>query len=149
MTALTEDLGASLRDTQPVAETPVVSGHTPGPWVACGSKRGGCSCGQVWSTAVDMPVATANGIWGDDLAHPYGEIPAAHKLANSRLIAAAPDLLAALKPFAEAAAARDGMGEWEITTTVVGYLRAAAAAYAKATTVAEAVSVGMSEGADQ
>ena len=78
-----------------IGEAASSAAHTPGPWSACGQDRGGCSCGQVWSRAVDQPVAKANTIWGDDLEHPYGEIPFAEMVANARLIAAAPELLAA------------------------------------------------------
>jgi len=47
-------------------KTELAGKATEGPWEACGSKRGGCQCCQVWSTASDHPVATAeHGEWGD------------------------------------------------------------------------------------
>ncbi len=40
--------------------------HSPEPWNFCGHKRGGCSCGQIWSTPADCPVASVtSGEWGD------------------------------------------------------------------------------------
>lgn len=40
--------------------------HTPTPWQECGHKRGGCSCGQIWSLSADVPVAkVTSGEWGD------------------------------------------------------------------------------------
>ncbi len=39
--------------------------HSPGPWSAC--RDGECSCGFIWSTTADHPVAKVeSGEWGDD-----------------------------------------------------------------------------------
>lgn len=65
--------------------------HTEGPWRECGS--GGCVCGLVWSTKHDVVVATATGRCEEQGI----EIPVEIQQANARLIAAAPDLLDALK----------------------------------------------------
>lgn len=67
---------------------------TPGPWRAC---RGGkCSCNQIWSLTVDVPVAEViRGEWGDP-GLPYGEIPDEAATANARLMAHAPEDLRAL-----------------------------------------------------
>jgi len=117
--------------------------HTPGPWQACGD--GNCSCGQVWSRPADQPVARANTVWGDDLEHPYGEIPAEEMHANARLIAAAPDLLEACLPldaqltmalssFGAAERALGGpLTDEDAVTVSIGLLRAIRAAIAKAT----------------
>ena len=77
----------------------------------------------------------------------YGEVPIEQARANAELIAAArtaiPALLdalsaerergdravRALKPFAESAPARDDMKEWDVTTTLVKYLRDARDAF--------------------
>lgn len=79
---------------------------TPGPWRAC--QGGKCSCRQVWSIPGDVPVFTANakgeqvaiGLahhkWGDAPDIIYGVIPESSTFANARLIAAAPDLYAAV-----------------------------------------------------
>lgn len=80
------DLGASAdADPHRVAETPVVSGHTRGPWAA-NDKHSGQT---VWRVEVDSTAWTNDGyiiaeLWGPDAA------------SNARLIAAAPDLLEAL-----------------------------------------------------
>lgn len=79
--------------------------HTPGPWAACGA--GKCSCRLIWSksavqnVATAKPVACVHGEWGDAPDLIYGEIPAEQVEANARLIAAAPDLLEALRHFSE------------------------------------------------
>lgn len=86
---------------------------TPGPWKACGEAECSCkvvSCGQ-------HPIAQiTSGKWGDDYASvrlvgnssldmkaeaymeqiTYGEVDEATAAANARLIAAAPDMYAAL-----------------------------------------------------
>ena len=69
--------------------------HTPGPWRACGEDKGGCQCGMVWSTSVDVIVAVA--VTAADEAYTCGAgiTDPAEQIANARLIAAAPDLLAA------------------------------------------------------
>lgn len=82
------------------------SGHTPAPWQAC--KDAKCPCRQVWSIPGDVPVFTARADahslvgmahhkWGDSPEMIYGEIPEEQAEANARLIAAAPELLAAAK----------------------------------------------------
>jgi hypothetical protein len=90
-----------------------MSEHTPGPWEICGD--GKCPCKQVWSE--HHPVAeVVAGEWGDEyediklekregyIGHRaiayiekiiYGEVDEETARANARLIAAAPDLLAA------------------------------------------------------
>jgi hypothetical protein len=90
---------------------------TPGPWHAC--KSGNCKCGFV--SCDDYPVAkVTRGEWGDtwpsirivgetslDLkAEPfmdgcmYGSVNDETAIANAKLIAAAPDMAEALRPFA-------------------------------------------------
>ena len=64
--------------------------HTPGPWRHCGDADAPCKCGQVWSETANCPVAECNGVWGDDLDNPYGEVPPEAKAANMRLVALAP-----------------------------------------------------------
>lgn len=56
------------------------------PWRQCGADRGGCECGQVWSTTEDLPVATAHRGDYPDVPNPS---PATAK-ANAALIAHAP-----------------------------------------------------------
>ena len=79
-----------------------------------------CECGFIWSRPADAPIATVTlGVWGDTypairikepgsigaVAEPYteridyGEIPYECALANARLIAVAPDLLACCVEF--------------------------------------------------
>ena len=87
--------------------------HTPGPWNACGD--GECQCKLVMYE--DGPVAKViSGKWGDEFPNirlvkneqgmgehaeafvemiEYGEVNEETATANARLIAAAPDLLAA------------------------------------------------------
>lgn len=81
--------------------------HTPGPWQAC--KEGACTCGQVWSLPGDMPVfyalqdgkrqivGLACNEWGDAPDLIYGAVGREQQIANSRLIAASPELAAALR----------------------------------------------------
>ena len=65
--------------------------HTPGPWTAC--LNGTCRCKMVW--CADYPVATVtSGEWGDP-GETYGSVNEDTAVANARLIAASPDLLAA------------------------------------------------------
>lgn len=87
--------------------------HTPGPWQYCGhNAERPCQCATIWSVTADAPIAKVErGEWGDEVPalrltddgkaeafmerSPYGEIPIDIAEANIRLIAAAPDLLAA------------------------------------------------------
>jgi hypothetical protein len=64
-----------------------MSGHTPGPWVSLGSR------GDVKSVC--------KGFAETMVAKAAGRETTAERAANARLIAAAPDLLAALEPFAK------------------------------------------------
>jgi len=73
--------------------------HTPGPLRACGETRGGCQCKMVWSTSADIPVAAA--LSAEDETYTCGhDCDQETAIANARLIAAAPDLLAALESLA-------------------------------------------------
>jgi len=80
-----EEGGSMNRKTYPMK-------HTPGPWRECGADKGGCVCGLIWSTTADRPVA---GI--EPRPEGFEKMPEGEARANARLIAAAPDLLAALK----------------------------------------------------
>lgn len=90
-----------------------ISKHTPGPWMACNA--GTLWDYFVWSDAADKSVCNID----------YSEQSAAEVEANARLIAAAPELLAALQALAEVALYRDGDCTAQLTT--------ARAAIAKAT----------------
>lgn len=99
---------SSQRDLSGDRRVPMTN-HTPGPWHECNNGR--CSCGLVWSIPGDFPVCTVS----DDKRHNLQVIAVAHEhmadapdliyqtlpreqcVANARLIAAAPDMLAALR----------------------------------------------------
>ena len=55
--------------------------YSPGPWKAC--HGGECSCGFIWSTPADHPVAKVeSGEWGDD--YPAVKIvPSEHRLTGT------------------------------------------------------------------
>jgi hypothetical protein len=84
---------------------------TPGPWKQC--KNGECTCGIVWSIPGDFPVCAIGGgsifkchaQFPVAVAHThmadapdliYASLPAEQAVANANLMAAAPDLYAAL-----------------------------------------------------
>lgn len=70
-----------------------MAAHSPGPWRECGKYRGGCQCGLVWSVPADAPVVQA--LAGNQ--EEGAEYPREVVYANARLIAAAPELLDALR----------------------------------------------------
>ena len=76
---------------------------SPGPWRECGHDRGGCGCGQIWSTEADMPVASSER--GDD---EIGKIPEHIVKANAAYIAAACPATV-LELIAEVERLREGM----------------------------------------
>lgn len=83
-----------------------MSTHTPGPWRAC--RQGECTCGTVWSLPSDFPVCTARdrvAVVHKEMADApdmvYATIPREEAQANARLIAAAPDMLEALRWYAD------------------------------------------------
>lgn len=77
-----------------------------GPYHACGSDRGGCKCGQVWSGPADSPIATCNREWGDHVCPhdgkpgyfmEYGRLNDGLREANAiHLANADPEMIAAL-----------------------------------------------------
>ena len=92
--------------------------HSPGPWQTC--RNGECRCGAIWTVLGDHPVANVIiGEWGDEypsleIEGPetsfdgmtikpkmekivYGSLGKETAAANARLIAAAPELLNALR----------------------------------------------------
>lgn len=80
---------------------------TPGPWKACGSARGGCGCGMVWSHRADVPVAEA---WRGDREAPE---PSEGAKANAAFIAGAnPAALLALLDELEACKADADRYRW-------------------------------------
>lgn len=97
--------------------------HTPGPWRMCGKDRGGCVCGMVFSETADCPVATAT--FRDDEIGEYMTVD--QMKVNARLIAAAPDLLAA------AIAAWRVIGDLQPSKKTVGAAYALHEAITKAT----------------
>ena len=58
--ALQDEGDQLMTDKREVELRELAEKATLGPWKACGSDRGGCVCGQVWSTAIDHPVASTN-----------------------------------------------------------------------------------------
>lgn len=71
--------------------------HTPGPWTYCGTARGGCQCGYIFGDGGRAYVAQAISERNvDALGCPDPHPTADAGKANARLIAAAPDMLAAL-----------------------------------------------------
>lgn len=68
-----------------------MSKHTPGPWRTCAANDGRCSCGLIWSIPADVVVTQLS----DDEDSP--QRTSDEGAANAALIAAAPDMLAALE----------------------------------------------------
>ena len=90
-----------------------LAAHTPGPWKVCGGQNGKCNCGIMWSIPGDFPICTVAGgsTFPTAVAHKhmadapdmiYQTITDAERDANARLIAAAPDMLAALSDIDDA-----------------------------------------------
>jgi len=117
---MNETLNPSTQDTiETQNNSTPYSLHTPGPWKTCGANKDQCRCCQIWSVTADLPVAIASiGKIGDDYPSirfadgdspgtigakveaymeqiTYWEVPEEQAFANARLIAAAPELLAA------------------------------------------------------
>lgn len=74
-----------------------MSKHTPGPWSIC--RNGECSCGFIWSGCEEMHIATAYDVRSiGHFDHASDAAPSREEaMANGRLIAAAPELLEALR----------------------------------------------------
>ena len=94
--------------------------HTPGPWTVTPTLTGTLSINKT----ENVPIATVGGA-GWHLGKETAE-------ANARLIAAAPDLLAALE---EIAAADSGAVEWHINDVWVGRIARTAIAKIKGKSV--------------
>jgi hypothetical protein len=145
--------GGSMSETKHAFERSASpASFTPGPWKAC--NEGKCSCLRVWSTVADHPVCKVeSGEWGDDYPSlrftketgagsigatvepymefiPYGSIDQIVAEANAHLIAAAPDLLEALKAVVGEMRREHDAGDGHFSTSQVV---AAEAAIAKAT----------------
>lgn len=73
-----------------------MSKHTPGPWQICGAR--GCSCRMIWGDSGEVCIGVAHSAhWKSAIGDPWPKDEMAD--ANARLIAAAPDLLAACKAY--------------------------------------------------
>ena len=72
--------------------------HTPGPWIADLYEDG---CFVVRPHGKEGPLIAERGVWFDDESH-----------ANARLIAAAPDLLVALRNLLDHTCGTDSFCEW-------------------------------------
>ena len=73
--------------------------YTKGPWRAC--HNGECSCHMVWSIPHDCVVAVGIGAKDVDYTGGDGIVNESIIAANTRLIAAAPDMYEALKAMAD------------------------------------------------
>jgi hypothetical protein len=73
--------------------------HTPGPWSQHG--KGGCECGQIFGPDGNVLVAEVLGPSHLSIEGPDCVPSRDRQIANCALIAAAPDLLAALKAMVE------------------------------------------------
>ena len=71
----------SRREQGPPQLMARLKNYSPGPWKAC--RDGECSCGFIWSTPADHPVAKVeSGEWGDD--YPAVRIvPSEHSLTGT------------------------------------------------------------------
>jgi hypothetical protein len=95
-----------------------MSGHTPGPWSVCGAQDGKCPCSSVlYKDGVICEVRDSN----SDMADATGHAPSPEEAqANKRLIAAAPELLEALKIVAGSENWRCSEdGEWDIVNAAI------------------------------
>ena len=82
---------------------------TPGPWHAC--HDGKCSCGQIWSKSVDIPVLNVvRGEWGDP-GLPYGNIPIEQATNNAIFVANARTDITTLLDYIETLEAKIAAGE--------------------------------------
>lgn len=104
-----------------------MSGHTPGPWIW---KDGQASITRSWNGA-DHQVAAVDYkklAWHED-----SNCAGRESGANARLIAAAPDMLAALEKFIDYENAMDGMDDIDGMLIYAEFSRMAHIAIAKAT----------------
>ena len=105
--------------------------HTPGPWLIAGMSQSGCADVSIYrKTANDRPQYIGR-VYGEGIVYRYTDT----RDANARLIAAAPDLLAAIEELvgefdarSEAAAQEPGV----IGLNDTGGIAAARAVIAKA-----------------
>ena len=112
-----------------------LAAHTPGPWKVCGGQNGKCNCGIMWSIPGDFPICTVAGgsTFPTAVAHKhmadapdmiYQTITDAERNANARLIAAAPDMLAALQALVKCS---DDLGAVELPGSATAKARSAIA----------------------
>ncbi len=110
-----------------------MSGHTPGPWLI-GEQNGHCGV-SIDETSEDgarvatvyLGIVTSAARWGEEhFAFPEN----AEAMANARLIAAAPDMLAALQTFVDLFGREDA---YQGDPAGLACVRSARAAIAKAT----------------
>lgn len=76
-----------------------MTAHTRGPWSVCGAIDDPCPCGLVWDSSDEIAVAEVFGPVVLKMDNPPCDVAVSRdeQIANARLIAAAPCLLAACK----------------------------------------------------